>query len=95
MVGSGLIPNSSATLWLASLPAKMKKNRSKLKTLEWPKDNILIFLHSRADNSKVSGGIWQKFKLIQVFMHVLVTCKNEEDPMKNEFAGVATTFLPL
>ena len=28
-------------------------------------------------------------------MHVLFTCKNEEDPMKNEFAGVATTFLPL
>ena len=22
-------------------------------------------------------------------MHVLVTCKNEDDPMKNEFAGVA------
>ena len=31
---------------------------------------------------------------IQVFMHVRVTGKNEEDPMKNEFAGVATTFLP-
>ena len=31
---------------------------------------------------------------IQVLMHVLVTCKNEEDPIKNEFARVATTFLP-
>ena len=28
-------------------------------------------------------------------MHVLVTCKNEEDPIKNELARVATTFLPL
>ena len=25
-------------------------------------------------------------------MHVLVTCKNEEDPIKNEVAGVARTF---
>ena len=58
-------------------------------------DNVLIFLRSRADNSEVSGGIWQIFELIQVFMHVLVNCKNEEDPLKNEFAGVATTFLPL
>ena len=66
-----------------------------MKALEWPQDNMLIFSRSRADNSEVSGGIWQIFKLIQVFMHVLVTCKNEEDPMKNEFAGVATTFLPL
>ena len=28
-------------------------------------------------------------------MHVIVTCKNEEDPMKNEGARVATTFRPL
>ena len=24
-------------------------------------------------------GIWPKFELIQAFMHVLVTCKNEDD----------------
>ena len=73
----------------------MKKIRSEIKSLEWPQDNMLNFLGSMADNSEVSGGIWQKFELIQVFMHLLVTCKNEEDPMKNEFAGVATTFFPL
>ena len=28
-------------------------------------------------------------------MQVLFTSKNEEDPMKKEFTGVATTFLPL
>ena len=28
-------------------------------------------------------------------MHVLVTCKNEEDPIKIEGSRVATTFLPL
>ena len=31
-----------------------------------------------------------KFELIQAFMHVLDTCKNEEDPIKNEGARVFT-----
>ena len=35
-----------------------------------------------------------KFELIQAFMHVLDTCKNEEDPIKNEGARVFTRFLP-
>ena len=30
-------------------------------------------------NSGVGVGIWRKFELIQAFMHVLVTCKNEDD----------------
>ena len=36
-----------------------------------------------------------KFELIQAFMHVLVTCKNEVDQIKNEGARVFTRFLPL
>ena len=40
----------------------------------------------------VGGGIWPKFELIQAFMHVLVTCKNEVDPIKNEGARVFTRF---
>ena len=36
-----------------------------------------------------------KFELIQAFMHVLVTCKNEEDQIKNEGARVFTRFFPL
>ena len=36
-----------------------------------------------------------KFDLIQAFMHVLDTCKNEEDTIKNEGARVFTRFLPL
>ena len=36
-----------------------------------------------------------QFELIQAFMHVLDTCKNEEDPIKNEGARVFTRFLPL
>ena len=53
------------------------------------------FSHSRAANSNVSGGILPKFKLIEAFMVVLVTCKNEEDPIKNKGARVLTRFSPL
>ena len=34
-------------------------------------------------------------KLIQAFIVVLFTCKNEEDPIKNERARVLTRFSPL
>ena len=38
-----------------------------------------FFRRARADNSGVGVSIWPKFKLIQAFMHVLDTCKNEDD----------------
>ena len=52
-------------------------------------------LYVRAANSVVGDGIWHKFKVIQAFMLVLVTCKNEEDPSKNEGTRVVRIFLPL
>ena len=52
-------------------------------------------VQGQIDNSDVGGGIWPKFELIQAFMHVLVTCKNEDDRFKNEGARVFTRFLPL
>ena len=51
-----------------------------------------IFRRSRTDNSRVGGGIWPKFELIQAFVHVLFTCKNECDSIKCEGARVVTTF---
>ena len=45
---------------------------------------VFFFRRSRAANSEVSCGILPKFELIQAFIVVLVTCKNEEDPIKNE-----------
>ena len=44
-----------------------------------------------AANSKVQGLIWQNFKSIRDFVVVLVTCKNEEEVIKNEGARVVTT----
>ena len=31
------------TLWLSSIPKRMQKIQSKMKALEWPQDNMLIF----------------------------------------------------
>ena len=68
---------------MSSLPAKIKKIRSKLKALECSQHyTSFFFRRSRADNSGVGGGIWPKFEHIQAFMHVLVTCKNEDDAIK-------------
>ena len=76
------------------LPASMKKIRSKMKALECKQDYMTFFRRSRATNSEVSGGILPKFEAIQAFKVVLVTCKNEEDPIKNEGAKVLTRFSP-
>ena len=46
---------------------------------------------SRADNSAVLGPIWPNFELVRDVMDVLVTCKYEEDTIKNEGARVDTT----
>ena len=46
--------------------------------------------HSRAANSTVQGRIWLKFELTQDVMVILVTSKNEDDPIKIEGARVAT-----
>ena len=37
------------------------------------------FSDSQGQITGVGGGIWLKFKLIQAFMHVLVTFKKEDD----------------
>ena len=51
--------------------------------------------HSRTAKSEVLGPIWPNFELFRDVMDVLVTCKYEEDPIKNEGARVVTSFFPL
>ena len=48
-----------------------------------------------AIKGRYSAANLPKFELNQAFMHVLVTCKNEEDQIKNEGARLFTRFLPL
>ena len=77
LVRSGRISNSSEILWMSSLPASMKKIRSKMKTLEWtqhfPHYNSMVAMET-------SGRIWPNFELIQALIHVL---KYEKNPIKN------------
>ena len=52
---------------------------------------VLTTLYSNFSDAQgqitlVCCGIWPKIELIQAFMHVLVTCKNEDDRFKNEGA---------
>ena len=77
------------------LTCKNEEDPIKIEALECSQHFTSIFRRARADNSGVGGGIWSKFKLVQAFMHVLVTCKNEDDRFKNEGARVFARFLPL
>ena len=43
----------------------------------------IFFRRSRAASSAVHGRIWTNSELILDFIAVLVTCKNDEDPIKN------------
>ena len=97
---SGRNLNSSKLSCMSSLPARMRMIDSKMKELECSQD----FSHyvygdfsrrSRAANSAVLGPIWPNFDLVRDVMDVLVTCKYEEDLIKNEGARVDTTFSPL
>ena len=41
-------------------------------------------LDTQGQLTMVAGQVWPKIKLIKVFIVVLHTCKNEEDPFRNE-----------
>ena len=56
---------------------------------------FIDFSDAQGQLTPISDGILPKFKPIQAFMVDLVTCKNEEDPSKNEGTRVVTTFLLL
>ena len=75
-----LIRNESAGVFTTSFPLQVNGD---------------FFKRSRAANSAVHGQIYPNFELIRDLMTVFITCKNEEDPIKNVGARVFTTFFPL
>ena len=101
VVGSGRISNSSKLSCMLSLPASMKRIRSR--TAEKKRrhrfshhKHIRIFFRcSRAANSTVCGPSRPKFKLVRALMHVIITCKYEKDRMKNSREKVETPFSPF
>ena len=50
-----------------------------------------IFPDAQGHNSAVLGPIWPNFELVPDVMNVLITCKSEEDQIKNGGARVFTT----
>ena len=81
---------------MSLLPARMKKIQFKIKALECSQDfshykSRGIYPGAQGQLTVVHGRIWSNSELFQDFMVVLITCKNEEDPIKNEGARVFTT----
>ena len=70
-----LIKNESARVLTRFSPLKVYGN---------------FFRCSRAANSPVLGQIWLKFELVRDIIDVLVTCKYEEDPIKNKGSRLLT-----
>ena len=96
---SGRNSNSSKLSCMSSLPARLRMIESKVKELECSQyfshyKSMGIFPDTQVRRT-VLGRIWPKFELVQDIIVVLVTCKYEEDPIKNEGASVFTTFSPL
>ena len=71
------------------LPARMRLIKSKMKELECSQD----FSHYKSMGifPDAQGPIWPNFELVRDVMDVLITCKYEEDQIKNRGAGVFTT----
>ena len=89
IVWCGWKSNSSKILWLSRLPARLMKIGSKVKSLSSGQHclhYVIIFHSSRASKSKENSSIWPEIELIWDFIAVLVTCKFEEHPIKNEVA---------
>ena len=95
---SGRNLNSSKLSCMSLLPARMRIIESKMKELECSQDFShyksmgIFFRRSRAANSAVLSPIWPNFELVRDVMNVLVTCKYEEDLIKNESPRVDTKF---
>ena len=85
---------------MSLLPARMKMIQSKMKGLEWSQHcfyyKSMFFSDAQGQLTPQSMiGFWPNFELIRTLMVFLITCKNQEDPIKNEGARVLRTFSPL
>ena len=87
VVGSGRNSNSFKLLCMSLLPARMKMIQSKMKRLEWSHHcsyyKCMFFPDAQGKLTPQSMiGFWPNFELIRTLMVFLITCKNQEDPIK-------------
>ena len=97
---SGRNLNSSKLSCMASLPARMRMIKSKMKELECSQDfshykSMGIFPDAQGQLTRSPWSDMANFELGRDVIDFLVTCKYEEDPIKNEGARVETTFSQL
>ena len=67
---------------------QMKNSREKVETPFFPIITLSVTMET-------SGWIGPNFKFIQALMYVIITCKYEKDPIKNNREKVETSFFPL
>ena len=84
--------SNSYILCISSIPTNLKWIGLIQSEKKWIHQ---FFRHLRAANSVVRGRIWRNFKLIQSLIYVIITCKYEKDPIKNNREKVATPFFKL
>ena len=56
------------------------------------RSSMVFVRHLRASNSELNSLIRSEFEIIQYFMHVLVTCKFDQNLIKSEDFILKTTF---
>ena len=98
MVRSRQISNPSKLSCMLSLPASMKRIRTRTAEKKWRHCFLIISLWGFFQMFKgsffaVGGPIRLKFKLVPALMNVIVTC-NYEEQMKNRQEKVETPFFP-
>ena len=76
------------------ITCKFDEDLIKMKSLSSKQHFPQSMRPSRAANSPANGQNWAKIKFVRDFITVLVICKFDEDPNKNEVAIVRTTFSP-
>ena len=65
---------------------------------EGPRVVTTLYIHFSDAQGQItpnSVGIWPNFELIQAFMHILVTCKNEDDSIKMKELELSQHLSPL
>ena len=81
---------------MSSILARMKKIETRATTTFPPLYVYGDFSRcSRAGHSAVQDRMWPNLKLMRDLVVVIITCKNEEDPIKNEGASVAQNHMSI
>ena len=71
----------------------MKKIQSKMRALDWSQ-HYRTLSFSDAQGHITPASVVGSGLNLTLFKHILITCKNEDDSVKNESVRVVTTVFP-